>query len=609
MPEGTEHPPGGPPRRKDGKTSSDDFATLRHLILGPERQEIAQVKQQLERLGRVAASDVAPVLPAAIMQSKRESQQIAEAMLPIVEDDLSLSIKRHPEKLADLLFPVMGPAIRKAIREAMNSMIQSINQTVDHAVSPKGIQWRLEAMRTGKSFSEVVFVHTMRYRVEQVFLIHRETGLLLQHAAAPNVKVQDPDMVSGMLTAIQDFVRDSFKNGSDPGDDGLGSLEIGGVTVWIVPGPSASVAGVIRGHAPRDLKSVFHVALEDIHREQLDDLTGFKGDTSRFEIAKPHLEGCLQFQSNTTEAAAAAAAKRRIQPATIIGGLLAALLIGGAAWYLYGAWRWHQYLETLEQQPGIVITKSHRGWWTNLVTGLRDPLAADPASFLAAAGFAPGDVKGTWTPYQALEPAFVLTRAKNLLAPPETVAMTLQPGGVLEASGLASGNWIADARKLALAVPGISRFEGDRLIDERWAELQRLRDKVQVYNVLFGEGHSQPLATQPAPLAEISADITRVVQLSRATQRSVAITLFGHTDGSGAEGVNQTLSNRRAEAVRGMLIAAGLPKDVAVAIRGVSNTDPLRQERTDDDRAWNRRVTIRIDLGNVDSRTDARIAS
>ena len=36
-------------------------------------------------------------------------------------------------------------------------------------------------MRTGRSFAEVVMLRSLVYRVEQIFLIHRETSLSLLH--------------------------------------------------------------------------------------------------------------------------------------------------------------------------------------------------------------------------------------------------------------------------------------------------------------------------------------------------------------------------------------------------------------------------------------------
>jgi predicted ABC-class ATPase len=61
------------------------------------------------------------------------------------------------------------------------------NHSLDISISWQGVKWRLEAMRTGKPFGEVVLLHTLRYRVEQVFPIQRESGLLLLHVAAKAV--------------------------------------------------------------------------------------------------------------------------------------------------------------------------------------------------------------------------------------------------------------------------------------------------------------------------------------------------------------------------------------------------------------------------------------
>jgi len=82
----------------------------------------------------------------------------------------------------------MGPAIRRAIGEALSRLIQSLDRALDHSLTWRGLGWRLEAARTGRSFAEVVLAHTLVFRVEQVFLIHRRTGLLLLRAQAARGK-------------------------------------------------------------------------------------------------------------------------------------------------------------------------------------------------------------------------------------------------------------------------------------------------------------------------------------------------------------------------------------------------------------------------------------
>ena len=136
--------------------------------------------------------------------------------------------------MADALFPVMGPAIRRSILETLRSYLESFNQIMDQSLSWQGLNWQIEGIRTGRSFTEVVLLHSLVFRVEQVFLIHKKTGLSLGHVAAPAVAMQDPTIVSGMLSAIQDFVRDSFHSESG---QGIERMNVGDLDVWVEAGP------------------------------------------------------------------------------------------------------------------------------------------------------------------------------------------------------------------------------------------------------------------------------------------------------------------------------------------------------------------------------------
>ena len=71
------------------------------------------------------------------------------------------------------------------------------------------------------------------------------------------------------------------------------------------------------------------------------------------------------------------------------------------------------------------------------------------------------------------------------------------------------------------------------------------------------------------------------------------VEIAGHTDNRGAESFNQTLSQRRAEAVLTFLVKAGVPPDRLLA-RGYGELEPIETNRTDDGRAANRRVEFRL---------------
>src|SRR5215813_9506722 len=251
---------------------------LRHLIIGPEQSQLRQLQERLDNL-RVRSEDVSQVLPEAVLHRSHQDNQLSHALLPIVEEAIQSSVRENPRTLVEALFPLMGPAISRAVAHRLRSMIASLNQTLAVSVSLRGLKWRLEALRTGVPFAEVVLLHTLRYRVEQVFLIHRQTGLLLQHVMAESVRVLDAEMISSMLTAIQDFMRDSF--GGSEGES-LDTVEYGDRTLWIEQGPQAILAGVVQGSAPRELKIVFQESLESIHFQMREALGSFRGDASPF---------------------------------------------------------------------------------------------------------------------------------------------------------------------------------------------------------------------------------------------------------------------------------------------------------------------------------------
>src|SRR5262245_3548821 len=179
---------------------------LRHLILGLEQAQLRQLQERLDNL-RVRPEDVSQVLPEAVLHCAYQDNQLTNALMPIVEEAIQSSVRRNPRILVEALFPLIGPAIRRAVAHRFRSMIASFSQALAVSVSLRGLKWRLEALWTGRPFAEVVLLHTLRYRVEQVFLIHRQTGLMLEHRTAGSVPGLDAEMISAMLTAVQDFVR------------------------------------------------------------------------------------------------------------------------------------------------------------------------------------------------------------------------------------------------------------------------------------------------------------------------------------------------------------------------------------------------------------------
>lgn len=581
--------------------NADEMGELRRLLLEPEQVQINNV---LERLNnpRVRAREISRSLTEAIRLRTAQDESLTEALSPTVVTAFHSSVKKDPRPIAEAISPLMGPAIRRAIAIALSGFVQSLDQALKHSLSWQGLKWRIEALRTGKSFAEVVVYHTLVYRVEQVFLIHKQTGLLLQHVAADATVTQDADIVSGMLTAIQvaigNFARDSF--GPDQ-EEQIDTLDLGDREVWIEPGPHAVLAVVLRGQAPETLRSDFFApALEAIHIEQREAFDSFSGDTEPFESSRRHLEECLQSQyQGRTEPS-------QFKVPAYLWLLLAAIVIALGVWGFFAVRaerRWNAYLERLKREPGIVIAETGKQSGKRFIAGLRDPLAADPAAILRnETPIDPTSVSAHWEAYQALDPKFVLARAKKILETPATVELKFD-NGVLAAGGLASHEWIVEARRMARALPGVITFDDQNLIDEDLKEPDTLRQRIEQQVIRFTSGSVQIAPGQNQELQALISDVQKLLVAAPAAGRTARIEIIGHTDTEGDENANQWLSQQRAAKILSMLLSKqtsknSLPGSLSTSLvaTGVGSTQPVRAETSEADKQFNRSVSFNVSL-------------
>ncbi|MCI0487346.1 MAG: OmpA family protein [Blastocatellia bacterium] len=570
---------GGPDKTASGSRDPvpDALDELRTLLLAPEQVQIGKLQERLDN-PRIHAQDVGRVLPDAVSLRAARDNKLTRALTPTVEEVIRESVRKKPQTLVDAIFPVMGPAIRKAISHAFSEMVQSLNQALEYSLTLKGLKWRLEALRTGKSFAEVVLSHTLLYRVEQVFLIHKETGLLLDHVTADAVEAEDADLVSSMLTAIQDFVHDSFKTKKT---GSLEAMQVGELTVWTERGPAAVLAAVIRGNAPVELRRVLQDTLEIIHIEQTDAFESFEGDASPFQSSRPSLEDCLRMQAE----------EKKKKSARLLWAVASLVILGLGVWLFFAirdSSRWSDYVERLKAEPGIVVVSEEKSGGKYIISGLRDPMARDPEAILKTTEIAPERVVGRWEPYQSSHPEFVLARAKSLLQPPGTVTLQVE-GSTLRAEGSASDDWIVEARRLAQALPAITRFEEENLVDAERG-IERMKQKIESLEIRFEVGSAEITPDQTGKLDELIAEVRRLEVFLKSIGRRARIEILGYTDRTGSETLNRGLSRERAASVIAFVSSKGLEMGGSVSMAAADSETAGRE------RLYDRKTTFRVVL-------------
>ncbi len=567
----------------DPNQGPEAFQALRDLVVGPERRRLDHLEQEFDAAG-LTPDAIAEHLPEAIALRAGQDHHLARALGPTVESAISESVRRNPRQIATAIFPVLGPAIRKAIAEAMSGLVRSINTAIEHSFSVRGLRWRWESLRTGIPYAQIVIKHALLYRVEQVFLIHAETGLLLCHAAPPDLKVADADLISGMLTAIQDFVSDSFATAESGGK--LRTFSVGELTVMVEPGPQAVLAAVVRGQAPDTLLPRLQDALENLHYQLAGPFAAFDGDAAPFEAARPALEACLETVLSTD----------RREPRTgpgpwLVWAVPIALIIliaGGLS--ARSSRRWNAAVARLRAEPGLVVVSAERSGGRLLFSGLRDPLAADPRAVLAPMGVDTTTVDGQFSPFLSLEPEMITARARRVLKAPETVTFSLR-GDTLVARGTAPVAWNPSTGGTPA---GVERVDWSGVEPVLPPEAARLKTEIERSRVLFEVGSASLVGTE-TQLRQVAAGFERLVAAAGGRPGSVRLDLIGRTDPTGTDATNQALSRLRGEAVGNRLSRLGIPAGVITAI-GVGIVQPLAEPNAADRARVNRSVSFVVRL-------------
>ena len=562
--------------------SGTEFATLRRLLIGPEQHRLDELDAQLNER-KLSAADVAEQLPEAIVLRSKQDRQIGLALAPTIETALRESIRRDPHDMAAAIFPVLGPAIRKAIAEAMSALVRSINRAMDHAFTLRGIKWRLESWRTGVPYAQIVIKHALVYRVEQAFLIHAKSGLLLAHATEPGLKVRDAALISGMLTAIQDFVRDAFR----PGEGAtLRTFSVGEHTVQVESGPLARLALVIRGEAPVDVLRRQQLALESIHLQYANALSEFTGDSREFQSARVLLDECLETVVNTSpEKHTRWYWIRWAVPATVL--LITLLTLAARSRERFG-----RAVEALNREPGLVVINARRGLRNWEITGLRDPDARTPQAVLATVGLAPR-LSGRWDSYLSLDSAVVVARARNALGLSGTTRLALR-GGTLSLSGDVPLGSVSALQQQKLP-PGLSsvEFGGVNLVLP--AYLDSIRSAMVADRVLFAVDDSRVDSAASAAVRQMATSFIALHDSLMANSADVTLTLVGRTDLTGSNERNASLAQWRINRVRAILAQAGV-KAEHLREEALATARPLEAPDSAERARINRSVSYEIGL-------------
>lgn len=294
----------------DSQERNDRVGQLRKLIVGDDLErlrnleaELEQVRANIENKEQLIAT-LDPVIAGLLERKIRDSgDEMAEVLAPLMGPAIKKQVEESKDEMVEALYPVIGRTVRRAVAEAMRHLARQVNERLDRAFRFKSIWLRIKAKLLGLPEAEVRIAQAMPFGVEQLYLIDQKTGLLIQHESLDEQSPASgkPQMISGMLTAIEDFIKDSF-SGEDEGE--MHEVKIGGKLIFIVSLPPAYLAAVTEGVAPVNFSEKLQQLLSRIHTTYLKELRVFDGDSNALSAVSRPLRQFIRAYAKPQQATA-----------------------------------------------------------------------------------------------------------------------------------------------------------------------------------------------------------------------------------------------------------------------------------------------------------------
>jgi outer membrane protein OmpA-like peptidoglycan-associated protein len=249
--------------------------------------------------------------------------------------------------------------------------------------------------------------------------------------------------------------------------------------------------------------------LQNISGARVDALANFNGDIGPFQVCKHDLAACFLGQGKK-------ARRRSGWWLVSVAALCAAIVIAASLYFpMRAGQRWQRLVSSLAREPGIVVIEATRRDGKYFVSGLRDPLAREPAVLLREAGFSPGEVAFAWQGYLSLQQPFAAIR-----------------------------------------------------------DFEEAKKNVENRKIYFKLDNSQLSPDQVNNVADVGDAIHRLLESAERAAKRVKVEVTGRTDISGTESRNAKLAEERARTVIATLTAAGVPSQTFSTQAGAISATP-----------------------------------
>ena len=285
--------------------------------------------------------------------------ELSDSLQKVIAPAISKEIANNQDVMIDALYPIMGGMISKYVTQSIKELMEQINQKIENGLSTERFKRKLKAKFTGVSETELLMEESSDTLISALFVIHKDTGLLISSASMAKYEIADPQMVASMASAIKDFIND-WINKYQENKEEIQILSYGNATLYIESAGSVYVIAFLNSEPDYKLRSEINQFFASIVKQYALYFQNFNGDGSAPEVAElsDKMQDYLLSQTNVDRSDTSV---KKYNPAKLIFLALGILILGYGG-YIANEWYNIHILESqIKQKTAQEITLNDQG--------------------------------------------------------------------------------------------------------------------------------------------------------------------------------------------------------------------------------------------------------
>ncbi len=345
-------------------------AKLAEAAREAEGRIAAGIKELDQRLASLSArtgtpealrSSVAAVIDDVIIEARETKQEdLSRALAPMMIKTIKAELKNNQAEMVEALYPITGQLVKAYVASAMKDLTRKMNRGLE--ANP--FMLRIRSLFSGYTVAELALADSQQLEVEELYLIRRGSGELLQRWPATATRSNSNVHMTSVLSAINDFSAQAFQ--TDGGH--LRSFDVDDFTVFLRASPVYLLAAKCRGVAAPGVDSLFDEQfLEAVTRQHA---AGAGGNAQAGPPQQLLADLKSRLESGITQRhEALSRAGLPFNPLRAIAATAMLALVAGLGWYGWTTWE----VETTRAKAKEVIAanKPMQGYPVMLDVGAR----------------------------------------------------------------------------------------------------------------------------------------------------------------------------------------------------------------------------------------------